>query len=82
MLSHEEMIRLQFTVAKALHLHCTRESNKGVMTVLKYSFLLANSFLKYKWEIYILPKYGNFVLNIQNFEKTLQTFLNEYKKSN
>ena len=60
----------------------TRESNKGVMTVRKYSFLLANSSHKYIWELYVLAKYGNFVLNIQNFEKTPQTFLNEYQKSN
>ena len=52
------------------------------MTVRKYSFLLANSSHKYIWELYVLAKYGNFVLNIQNFEKTPQTFLNEYQKSN
>ena len=52
------------------------------MTVWKYSFLLTNSSHKYIWELYVLAKYGNFVLNIQNFEKTPQTFLNEYQKSN
>ena len=52
------------------------------MTVRKYSLLLANSSHKSIWELYILAKYGNFVLNIQNFEKTPQTFLNEYQKSN
>ena len=52
------------------------------MTVRKYSFLLANSSHKSIWELYVLAKYGNFVLNIQNFEKTPQTFLNEYQKSN
>ena len=59
-----------------------RESNKGVMTVRKYSFLLANNSHKSIWELYVLEKYGNFALNIQNFEKTPQTFLNEYQKSN
>ena len=34
----------------------TRESIKGVMTVRKYSFLLANSSQKYKWELYVLAK--------------------------
>ena len=52
------------------------------MTIRKYSFLLANSSHKYIWELYLLAKYGNFVLNIQNFEKTPKTFLNEYQKSN
>ena len=60
----------------------TRESNKGVMKVRKYSFLLVNSSHKYIWELYIFAKYGNFVLNLQNFEKTTQPFLNEYHKSN
>ena len=55
-----------------------RESNKRVMTVRKYSFLLANSSHKSIWELYVLTKYGNFVLNIKNFEKTPLTFLNEY----
>ena len=59
-----------------------RESNKGVMKVRKFSFLLANSSHKSLSELYILAKYGNFVLNIQNFEKTPPTFLNEYQKSN
>ena len=45
-------------------------------------FLLANSSHKYIWELFVLAKYGNFVLNIQNFEKTSQTFLNEYQKRN
>ena len=66
----------------ALIVKFTRESNKGVMTVRKHSFLLANSSHKYIWELYVLAKYGNFVLNIQNFEKTSHTFLNEYQKSN
>ena len=47
----------------------TRESTKGVMTVRKYCFLLANSSHKYIWELYILAKYWNFILNVQNFEK-------------
>ena len=42
-----------------------RESNKEVMTVRKYSFLLANSSHKSIRELYVLAKYGNFVLNIQ-----------------
>ena len=60
----------------------SRESNKGVMTVRKYSFLLANSSHKYIWELYVLARYENFVSSIQNFEKTPQTFLNEYEKNN
>ena len=51
-----------------------RESNKRVMTVRKYSFLLANSSHKYIWELYVFAKYGNFVLNIQNFEKLPRHF--------
>ena len=56
--------------------------NLNFMNYGKYPFLLANSSHKYIWELYVLAKYGNFVLNIQNFEKTPQTFLNEYQKSN
>ena len=52
----------------------TRESNKGVMTVRKYSFLLGNNSHKYIKELYVLVKYGNFVLDIQNFEKTPHIF--------
>jgi len=59
-----------------------RESNKGVVTVRKYIFLLANSSHKYIWELHVLAKYGNFVLNNQNFETISYTFLNKYQKSN
>ena len=37
-------------------IHITRESNKGVMRVRKYSFLLANSSHKSIWELYVLEK--------------------------
>ena len=49
--------------------HEIRESNKGAMTVRKYSFLLVNSSHNYICELYVLARYGNFVSNIQNFEK-------------
>ena len=39
------------------------------MTIRKYSFVLANSSHMYIWELYVFAKYGNFVLNIQNFWK-------------
>ena len=68
-------IELEFHIGRILYYDAatidrTRESNKGVMTVRKYSFLLANGSHKYIRELYVFAKYGNFVLNIQNFEKT------------
>ena len=70
-------------VAKKLGNFITgRESNKGVMTVRKYSFILGNSSHKSIWGLYVLAKYGNFVLNIKILKKLLRHFWMGIKKSN